>query len=211
MMKHFPCLKIFSASIIFGLSIACFSSTSTLAANLLSAQSHKAYYGKYGGPFKLVDQTGNTVTDKNYRGKYLLVFFGYTFCPDVCPTALQILSASLDLMGDAENQIQPIFISVDPNRDTPEVLASYVNNFGHNLVGLTGDQKNIDEVAKAYGARYEKDTAPDGSPVTGNDYFISHSAGTYMMDRQGKYLVTFPMGVSPEDMAYNLTKIMKSH
>ena len=102
-----------------------------------------------GGPFSLVDQDGKRVTEKDFLGKYMLVFFGYTFCPDVCPTELQVMSAALDQLGPEAARIQPVFVSIDPARDTPEVLKAYVGNFGHGLMGLTGSPDEIAAIAKA--------------------------------------------------------------
>ena len=103
-----------------------------------------------GGPFSLVDQTGKRVTDKDYRGKYMLVFFGYTNCPDICPAGLQVMSAALEKLGHRGDDIVPLFITVDPERDTPQKLAAYVKNFSPRLIGLTGSPSDVAAAAKAY-------------------------------------------------------------
>ena len=105
---------------------------------------------KIGGPFSLVDQNGVTRTDREFRGKYMLVFFGYTYCPDVCPTTLAVMKTALDMMGSRADRIAPLFISVDPKRDTPQKLKSYLSSFGPRFVGLTGDDMAIASVAKEY-------------------------------------------------------------
>lgn len=140
-----------------------------------------------GGPFTLTDQTGRKVTEKDFLGKYMLVFFGYTYCPDICPTELQVMSAALDSMGPKADAIQPVFISVDPGRDTPEVLKQYVANFHPRLVGLTGSPEEIASVAKAYRvyfSKVESNSAPDA-------YLMDHSTIIYLMDPQGKFLKHF--------------------
>lgn len=140
-----------------------------------------------GGPFSLTDQTGRRVTDKDFLGKYMLVIFGYTYCPDVCPTELQVMSAALDQLGTKADSIQPLFITIDPQRDTPEVLKQYVSNFHPRLVGLTGTADEIASVAKAYRVYYSKvenNAGPD-------NYLMDHSTIIYLMDRQGRFLKHF--------------------
>ena len=140
-----------------------------------------------GGPFSLTDQSGRKVTEKDFLGKYMLVFFGYTYCPDVCPTELQVMSAALDSLGARADDIQPVFITVDPQRDTPEVMKQYVANFHPRLLGLTGSPEEIAQVAKAYRVYYSKvdnNSGPDA-------YLMDHSSIIYMMDRQGKFLRHF--------------------
>ncbi|HEY7687169.1 MAG TPA: SCO family protein, partial [Dongiaceae bacterium] len=110
-------------------------------------QSGKALVG---GPFTLTDQNGKRVTDQDFRGKYMLVFFGYTYCPDVCPTELQVMTAALDKLGAKADRVTPIFITIDPQRDTAEQVGTYVRNFGPRMVGLTGTQAETDAAAKAY-------------------------------------------------------------
>ncbi|HHI82940.1 MAG TPA: SCO family protein, partial [Rhizobiales bacterium] len=135
-----------------------------------------------GGPFSLVDEDGKKVTDKSYAGKYTLVYFGYTFCPDVCPTELQIISAALDQLGSEADRIQPLFITIDPERDTPAVLKEYTANFNPRITGLSGTPEQIAAVAKAYRVYYrkvrEKDAAKD-------DYLMDHSSITYLMGPDG--------------------------
>jgi protein SCO1/2 len=134
-----------------------------------------------GGPFTLVDDTGKRVTDKDYRGRYMLVFFGFTSCPDICPAGLQLISAALDKLGPKADRVTPIFISVDPERDTPQKLAAYVKNFNPHLVGLTGTPEEIAAVAKAYKVFYQK-VANQSSPA---DYGMDHTSIIYLMDPNG--------------------------
>ncbi len=160
-----------------------------------------------GGPFELVAHTGKTVSDAAFRGKFMLLFFGYTFCPDVCPTELLVMSRALDLLEEKGEAVQPILITVDPEQDTAEALADYVGNFHPRLIGLTGSAAQIAAVAKAYRAYYAKaplsppsDTG-EASKVETEAYLVDHSVFTYLMGPDGAYRGVFPHGTSPEDMA----------
>ena len=157
-----------------------------------------------GGPFSLTDQTGRKVTDKDFRGHYMLVFFGYTYCPDMCPTELQVMSAALDNLGAKADAIQPIFITFDPQRDTPEVLKQYVSNFHPRLVGLTGTPEEIAVVAKAYRVFYNRLEDTSG-PDT---YLMDHSTITYLMDKQGKFLKHFSYSTDAAAMSQALEKLI---
>jgi protein SCO1/2 len=152
--------------------------------------------GRVGGPFALTDHTGRTRTDAEFRGKLLLVYFGYTFCPDVCPTDLQEIALTLDRLGPAADAVQPLFISVDPDRDTPDVLARYVGLFHPRLIGLTGTPEKTRDVALAYKVYYAKYRPPGGG-----DDVIDHTGFIYLMDRDGDYLGFFPPGTSADRMA----------
>ena len=149
-----------------------------------------------GGPFELIDHTGARRTDADYRGKLALLYFGYTYCPDVCPTDLQAMASALDLLGDAARAVQPLFITIDPERDTAEHLANYVSLFHPRLVGLTGGADAVRQAARAYKVHYAKVVLPD-SP----DYAMDHSAFIYLVNADGQYLGFFPPGTSPERMA----------
>jgi protein SCO1 len=149
-----------------------------------------------GGPFELIDHTGALRTDADYRGKLALIYFGYTHCPDVCPTDLQAMASALDLLGDAAPAVQPLFITIDPERDTPGHLATYVPLFHPRLVGLTGEASAIRQVARAYKVYYAKVILPDSS-----DYVMDHSAFIYLLDAAGRYVGFFPPGTSPDRMA----------
>lgn len=149
-----------------------------------------------GGPFELVDHTGATVTDADFRGRLMLVYFGYTWCPDVCPTELQNMSAALDLLGDDAAEVAPIFITVDPERDTPEVMADYRQHFHPSLVALTGSPAQVAAAAKTYRIFYGK--VPTERP---GEYLMDHSSFVYLMDRKGGYLTHFAPNTAPEAMA----------
>jgi cytochrome oxidase Cu insertion factor (SCO1/SenC/PrrC family) len=141
--------------------------------------------------FSLVNHTGKPVTDEDFEGTWQLVFFGFTYCPDVCPTTLNDVSVVLGKLGDDAEQVRPLFISVDPKRDTPRALGEYVANFDPRIVGLTGAPEQINQAARAFRAYYakvEREGVPDG-------YTMDHSAVRYLMDPQGEYATHF----SPSD------------
>jgi protein SCO1/2 len=149
-----------------------------------------------GGPFDLVDHAGRRRTDADFRGKLVLLYFGYTHCPDVCPTELQALSLALDMLGPAGEAVQPLFISVDPERDTPSHLADYVTAFHPRLVALTGPDTAIRKVAIAYKAYFARSAATrDG------DYGVDHTGFIYLVGKDGRYLGFLPPGSSPEQIA----------
>lgn len=144
---------------------------------------------KIGGPFTLIDQNGRQRSDSEFRGKLLLVYFGYTTCPDVCPTDLQQIGAAIESLGKAGDVVQPLFITLDPARDTTKRLAAYVPPFHPRLVGLGGSLFAIHKAADAYRVYFRK--VPIGKA---GDYGVEHAAFTYLMDREGKYLGYFPPG-----------------
>ncbi|MDH3740233.1 MAG: SCO family protein [Hyphomicrobiales bacterium] len=150
-----------------------------------------------GGPFKLTGHDNTAVTDDQFRGKYMLVFFGYTYCPDVCPAGLQVMTAALEELGTKAELIQPLFITIDPERDTVPVMASYVENFHPRLIGLTGTPEQIADVAKAYRVYYKK--AGDDA-----DYLMDHSSILYLMDREGKFAKHFTYGTDAAALAKNI-------
>jgi protein SCO1 len=157
-----------------------------------------------GGPFSLTDIDGKTVTDRDFRGRYMLVFFGFTHCPDICPAELQVIAQALDHLGHKANQVVPIFITVDPERDTSQAMAEYVKSFGPNFVGLTGSPEAIAAAAKAYRVAYSKIENKD-SP---GDYTVDHSALVYLMGPDGKYVTHFSYGFSAEELAEKLDKLL---
>lgn len=158
-----------------------------------------------GGPFTLVTQAGKTVTDATFRGKYLLVYFGYTYCPDVCPTELAKIATVLDRLGPLAAAIQPLFVTVDPARDSPSVLASYVPQFYERLIGLTGTPAQIARIAKAYHVYYAKveDKTSPGA------YSMDHSAAVYLMGPKGEYLTMFSHQTGPDTMVKTLREYVK--
>lgn len=157
-----------------------------------------------GGPFTLVDQTGKTVTDAEYAGRYKLIFFGFTHCPDICPAELQVMAQALDQLGDKADKVVPIFITLDPERDTPTVMADYVKNFSPRLVGLTGTPDQVAAAAKAYKIIYTKVEDPDSA----NGYTVDHSALAYLMGPDGGYVDHFNYGTGAEDMAEKLKRYL---
>jgi len=157
-----------------------------------------------GGPFTLVDQTGKTVTERDFRGRFMLVFFGFTHCPDICPAELQVIAASLEALGPAAKKVVPVFITVDPERDTPEVMADYIKNIGDEFVGLTGSPEQIAAVAKAYRVVYAKFQEKDSA----TDYSVDHSALVYLMSPDGDYITHLPYGTSAEKMAETLRRYL---
>ena len=164
-----------------------------------------------GGPFALVDHRGRAVTEADYRGKLMVVTFGYTFCPEVCPTGLYKIGRALDALGADAGQVHPLFITLDPERDSAEALAGYLGNFHPALIGLTGSPEQIAAVAKAYRVYYAK--APpahsheDGGEGrhehanAGGDYLVDHATATYVMGRDGGFRTAVSQGSSAEDLA----------
>lgn len=152
-----------------------------------------------GGPFAMTDQNGNRVTEKDFLGRYMLVFFGFTYCPDVCPTELQVMTAALADMGEDGKSIQPVFVSVDPERDTAANVKSYVENFGGGLIGLTGSPEDVATMAKAYRVYYQKNDGPSG-----NDYTIDHSSIIYLMGPDGKFRKHFTYTTDAKALAEEL-------
>jgi len=159
-----------------------------------------------GGPFTLTDQDGNRVNEEILKGHLNVIYFGYTYCPDVCPTTLQEITQALDLMGEDASQVQPIFITVDPERDTPEVLKEYVSWFHPALIGLTGSTDEIEAVKMAYKVYSAK--APQEDDETGQNYLVDHSSITYVMGPDGSFLTHFAYGTTPEDMAKALEDLL---
>ncbi|GHF16165.1 electron transporter SenC [Kordiimonas sediminis] len=160
-----------------------------------------------GGPFSLVNHFGEPVTDADFRGKYMMVYFGYSFCPDVCPMELQKMTSALGKLeaeGYSTDAIQPIFISVDPERDTPEALKDYVALFHPNLVGLTGTPEQIAEAARVYRVYYSKREAED---VEG--YLMDHLSVIFLIRPDGSYDRIFTARDTPDSMAVALKPIVK--
>jgi protein SCO1/2 len=156
-----------------------------------------------GGPFHLVDQNGKPFTDADLKGKWHLVFFGYTHCPDVCPTTLNELSLALDKLGkDARGNVGVVFISVDPERDTPAVLKSYVASFDAPVTALSGTADEVAQAAKSYRVFYAKHQRSDGG------YDMDHSAVIYVMDPEGRFTATFTPDSTADAIALRLQKLL---
>ena len=162
----------------------------------------------FGGPFSLIDQDGHPRTDRDFRGKYMLIFFGYTFCPTICPVNLQHGADAMAALGNKADQVVPIFISIDPARDTPRVLKDYLANFGRRYIGLTGSEQQIAKVAKAYRIHRRK-VLPEGT-ASKNDYLVDHSSITYLMGPDGKFITLFPHNTPGAVMARRITRYLAS-
>ena len=157
-----------------------------------------------GGPFTLQDGDGRQVTDRDFRGKYMLVYFGYTFCPDVCPTTLIEVADALDRLGAKADHIQAIFITVDPKRDIPIVVKQYAAAFSPRLIGLTGSPEQIAQVAKTYRVYYaETRTGPEP-----NDYAMAHSSVLYLMGPDGEFVAPIRGDESGTQIAEDLSRLM---
>ena len=172
--------------------------------NILETKIRSTGKAAIGGAFTLTDHTGKQVTEKDFRGKYSLVYFGFTFCPDVCPSELQVISEALNLLGDKAQSVTPVFISVDPDRDTVEQMASYVSNFHPSLVGLTGTHEQIKAAARAYRVYYKK----VDDEMSSDGYSMDHSAIVYLMNADGEYVSHFSYGTKPKDMAKKLLEVI---
>jgi protein SCO1 len=149
-----------------------------------------------GGPFALIDQNGALRTDADFRGKLMLVYFGFTYCPDICPADLQNIGLALEKLGSLGDAVQPLFVTVDPERDTPEHLKDYMPMFHPRFVGLTGDPGAIKAAASAYRVFYQNVERDDKS-----DYTVDHSAFIYLMGRDREYLGFFPPGTPADRLA----------
>ena len=155
-----------------------------------------------GGQFQLIDQNGKPFSDANLKGKWHLIFFGYTHCPDACPTALNEMSLALDRLGIKRDEVGVVFITVDPERDTPDVLKSYVQSFDAPIVALTGSPEAVAQAAKAYRVFYAKHPRADG------DYDMDHSAVIYVMNPEGRFTATFTPDSTADAIAQRLQKLI---
>jgi len=155
-----------------------------------------------GGPFRLIDQNGKPVSDADLKGKWQLVFFGYTHCPDACPTALNEIALALEQLGEKRDAIEVVFITVDPDRDTPEVMKSYVQSFDAPIIALTGSPEAVAQAAKAYRVYYAKHPRADG------DYDMDHSAVIYVMNPEGRFTATFTPDSTADAIAQRLQKLI---
>ncbi|MGB8275023.1 MAG: SCO family protein [Alphaproteobacteria bacterium] len=158
-----------------------------------------------GGPFALTDQKGTPRTDADFRGRLMLVYFGYSFCPDVCALTLSNMGAALDRLGDKADEVTPIFITIDPERDTVARLAEYAKNFTPRLVALTGTKEQIAAAAKAYHVYYARN-----DEAGGKDYLMDHTSIIYLMDRQGRYLAHFGHTATVDRMMVEIGKYLWS-
>jgi protein SCO1 len=155
-----------------------------------------------GGPFQLTDQTGQTVTDQNLKGKPTLIFFGFTHCPDVCPTSLFEISEVLKAMGKDADRVNALFVSVDPERDTAAAMKDYLSSFDPHLKGLTGNPEAVAKVLSAYRVYSKKVPLKDG------DYTMDHTALIYLMDRDGRFVSPFNLKRTPAEAATDLKRYL---
>lgn len=160
---------------------------------------------QYSSDFELVDQNGAPARDEDFRGKVMVVYFGYTSCPDVCPIDVGVLSAALNQLGDAASEVAPIFISVDPERDTPETLKNFLS-FDPRLIGLTGDAKAAEAARLSFKLYAQKREEPDSAL----GYTVDHGRFFYIVDRSGRPVYAVPGGVTPENLAEILRRSIKS-
>jgi len=168
------------------------------------APAHADKHVTVGGPFLLTAPDGRSVTDATYHGKWLLLFFGYTFCPDVCPTTLNEIAHALKALGPDAARLQAVFITVDPLRDTPEVMGKYTAAFDPRIVGLTGTPEQIAAVTQAYGAY----SAPHKTGPGPDDYVVDHSTYIYIMDPDGKFVRGLDFDTPGDRIAKTLQKLM---
>ncbi len=161
---------------------------------------------KLGGAFELVDHNGQRFTQEELKGKYTLLYFGYTYCPDVCPTELQTIAEALNLLGpQLAEQFRVVMVSIDPERDTPDVLKDYMSNFGPNFIGLTGTPQQIRKMAKLWRTFYRKaEETGDGG------YLMDHSAIVFLLDKNGQYVRHFAYGTTPERMAEGIRAALRA-
>ena len=158
--------------------------------------------GQVGGPFSLSDQFGNVVTDESLKGKPTIIFFGFTHCPEVCPTTLAEMSDVLQALGSDAEKVNTVFVSVDPERDTKELLKDYLAAFDPRIIGLSGTVEEINSVAKAYRVYFKKVPLEDG------DYTMDHTAIVYLMDKDGNFIAPLPTKAGPEKAADSIRKLL---
>jgi protein SCO1/2 len=156
-----------------------------------------------GGPFTLTDTQGHRRTLEDFRGRVVLLYFGYSYCPDVCPTDLMQIADVLVQLGPKADQVQPLFITFDPERDTPKHLHSYLKDFDPRIIGLTGTPEELARVAELWRVYYAK------VPMGGGDYLIDHSAYTFVIDQQGRYSGVFPPGTEAQRMLNIVTPMLR--
>ena len=161
-----------------------------------------------GGPFELVNQWGEPTSSADFAGSHILVFFGYTYCPDVCPLTLARIATALDILGDEVSDVVPVFITVDPVRDTPEQIRDYVSHFHPAIVGLTGTDEQIASVARAYGVYYAK--VQDGEADGLDDYLVDHTSITYLMTPDNRYAAHFSHSATADEIANGVRQILSN-
>lgn len=161
--------------------------------------------GRPGTPFILMDHNGRTVTDQDFSGYVRLVYFGYAHCPDVCPTTLQTMSVVLDLLGPDADRVRPLFVTVDPQRDTVSLLRQYMSSFDRRIVALTGSPEMIERIARGYGIKYER---AEGGGIAG--YSIDHTASVLLLGPEGEYAGRLAHGASAEEITKSVRGLLES-
>jgi cytochrome oxidase Cu insertion factor (SCO1/SenC/PrrC family) len=156
-----------------------------------------------GAPFVLTDQNGRTRSDKDFRGRFVVLYFGYTSCPDVCPTTLERIADAMAQLGPAAKRVMPVFVTLDPERDTPAVLKKYVGAFGREFVGLTGSLADITRVARAWRVYFAK------HPMPGGGYSVDHSGAIYLVGPDGKFLTAYDATIGADTLATDLERRMR--
>ncbi|MFQ5566599.1 MAG: SCO family protein [Paracoccaceae bacterium] len=170
------------------------------------------------GPFSLMDHRGRTVTDKDFVGKFMLVYFGYTHCPDLCPIDLQVMAQAIEILGDQGEKVQPIFITVDPKRDTVEVMAEFVRRFHPRLIGLTGTREQVDAAASIYRVRRMKffpldlddDNSRSGATEGDSRYVVDHTASFFLIGPDVGGLVRYAHGITAEEIAEDVQQFINA-
>src|SRR5574340_76810 len=157
--------------------------------------------------YLLMDHKGRAVSDQDFRGRFQLIAFGYTFCPDICPTTLAEMSVVMDKLGGQAEQLQPLFVTVDPERDTPEVLRRYTGYFHPRIIGLTGSLELVRRAADNFKVTYEKHRDPGMAP---GDYTVDHSTGMFLLGPDGRYLAKFAYATPPQEAADRIRALMAS-
>ncbi len=155
----------------------------------------------YGAPFTLTDQTGQTITEQAFRGQPSIVFFGFTHCPEVCPTTLYEMAGYLNELGDEASNVRAYFVSVDPERDTPQIMNTYIGNFSDRIVGITGEPDKVAAMAKSFGIFWKKVPTEDG------DYTIDHTASVLLLNSAGDFFGTIAYGESPDAAKAKLKRL----
>ena len=171
-------------------------------ASVARAQQGDPLAGRFGGPFDLVASKGRHFTDRDFRGKFMLIYFGYTRCPDVCPVNLLVMSQALGLLGADAERIQPLFITVDPERDTPDVLKAYVTGFDPRFLGLSGTPEQIKKAASSFKAYYAKTGVANGT------YSMDHTASFYLIDPKGESRVLLNNNAGAEAIAHDVKLLL---
>jgi protein SCO1 len=164
-----------------------------------------AHAGEFTGRFILETHDGKRVSDESFAGKVRVMSFGYTFCPDVCPTTLSTMAGALDKLGPAADQVVPLFVTVDPKRDSKAQLKEYMSAFGPAFIGLTGTQQMIDAAARAFKVRYEIHASENGDP---DSYVVDHSAGIFILNRDGSFAAKLGHLADADELADRLRQVI---